>query len=445
MSGDSLRDTRYWRDLAMAAGHSNLDPRVVRGAFNDIVRNYDLDHIPGCDSECASPVIPDRNNGDIWNHTLFAPVFPQGGPRLSWHTPNWSIFGTPRRHPLQFPCCRRNRAERCDQDRFPEGMNPGVQVNPAPRLQWNPPNTPHNHGHFNLPPVGENAAGYFPGGGRPWSTYFPPLPAWQPNQYSWTYPTGNLTWSPHPQPHPSIPPSQFWPRNPVLGGGAYAGAYGQLDPWSVARLTGGHPLPGTMPQWSPGTWPPLDWANEVPVRLSPHIIPNPNSATLAQIDWNLTKNPSTAKRLTANHVSVGLDAIRSQAITHPEAKKVLIVCDVGYLSTLWGAIVIDQTRKVTIQDLLDAIYQYFQTPLTHPEVEYIKRLDRSNYHVLEDAYRHRCLQSNALPGWEARQGLRRVDCLGDRKYWWGVWVSQRGGSWWLNLGLINPAHRQPQR
>ncbi|KAF9234726.1 hypothetical protein BU15DRAFT_52229, partial [Melanogaster broomeanus] len=61
--------------------------------------------------------------------------------------------------------------------------------------------------------------------------------------------------------------------------------------------------------------------------------------------------------------------------------------DVGHMSALWHPIRINQTRKVTIRDLLDAVYQYFQTPLTHPEVEYIRGLDRNNYHVLEDAYR----------------------------------------------------------
>ncbi|KAF9234745.1 hypothetical protein BU15DRAFT_52219, partial [Melanogaster broomeanus] len=308
-----------------------------------------------------------------------------------------------------------------------------------PRPAWAQPNTPHNQANFNLPPAW-HFGGNFPGG-----PHHPPLPARQPDQFIWTYPAGNLTWCPHPQPHPNIPPAQFWPQQPVLGGGAPWGHQGQLDPWSAAHLTGGHPLPGTMPHWTPGTWPPLDWPHNIPIHLSPHLIPNPINAHLPQINWDVTKSPATATRLTPNHVNVGLESILGQAITYPEAKKVFVMCDVGHMSALWHPIRINQTRKVTIRDLFDAIYQYFQTPLTHPEVEYIRGLDRNNYHVLEDAYRRRCRESTSLPGWEARQGLRRVDCLGDRKHWWGVWITQQGGTWVLNLGLINLAHPQPRR
>ncbi|KIJ11713.1 hypothetical protein PAXINDRAFT_84136 [Paxillus involutus ATCC 200175] len=402
-------------------------------------QNYDLDDISICGRGPDGPVIPD--NDDFRNHDPFTPVFPPAGLRSPWerYAPDRQLFGTPRHHPYRLPPRRRR-----SQAHFPDGANPGILATPGPRPGWVQDHTPHNQGHFNLPPVAANSGGNFLGGG-PWSPYHPPLPAWQPNQYSWAYPTGNLTWNPHPQPHPNVPPSQFWSPNALLGGGAPAVPYGQPDPWSTARLTGGYPLPGTMPQWSPGTWPPVAWPNDIPIRLSPHIVPNPINANLAQIDWNLTKNPTTAKRLTANHVTVGLGAIWDQAITHPEANKVLVMCDVGYLSTLWGPIVIDQTRKVTVQDLFNAIHEYFQISLTRPEFEYIKSLDRNNQHVLEDAFEQRVLHSDALPGWERRQGIRRVDCLGDRKHWWGVWMTQQAGSWWLNLGLINPAHRQPRR
>lgn len=200
-----------------------------------------------------------------------------------------------------------------------------------------------------------------------------------------------------------------------------------------------------MSQWTPGTWPPLDWARDVPIRLSPHIIPNPNNAYLPLIDWNVTKHPSTAKRLTPNHVVVDMASIWSHSVTHTDATKIVVTCDVGHMSTLWGPVVVDHSAPVTLRDLFEAIHQYFQVPLTYPEVKYICELHPDNYRLLTDAYYERCRESAALPGWEARQGYKRVDVLGDRKYWWGVWIATRNGTWWLNLGLVNPAHRVPRQ
>ena len=261
-------------------------------------------------------------------------------------------------------------------------------------------------------------------GASPWHQP-PQLPSWAPHHYIWAFTTGHLAWSPHPQPNPYV-------THP-------------LDPWAGVYYTGGHPLPGTMPQWTPGTWPPLDWARDIPIRLSPDIIPNPNNAHLPLIDWNVTKHPSTAKRLTPNHVVVDMASIWGRAVTHTDAHTVVVACDAGYMSTLWGPVVIDKNRPVTVRDLFEAIYAYFQIPLTLPEVQYILDLHPNNYRRLTDAFSERCRESAALPGWEARQGYRRVDVLGDRKYWWGVWISSRNGTWWLNLGLINPAHRGRSR
>lgn len=254
----------------------------------------------------------------------------------------------------------------------------------------------------------------------PWH-HAPQLPPWIPHHYVWAFPTGHLAWSPHPQPNPTIP-------HP-------------LSPWAAIPLTGGHPLPGTMPQWTPGPWPSLDWASDIPIRLSPYIIPNPNNAYLPLINWNVTKHPSTAKRLTPNHVIVDMASIWGHTVTHTEAQTIVVTCDIGHMSTLWGPIVVNHSKPVTLRDLFEAIYQYFQVPLTYPEVQYICDLNPSNYHRLADAYYQRCRESMALPGWEARQGFRRADVLGDRKHWWGVWISSRHGVWWLNLGLMNPSHR----
>ncbi|KIJ59984.1 hypothetical protein HYDPIDRAFT_32710 [Hydnomerulius pinastri MD-312] len=455
---DPVRAMRYWRDREMENGHRDLDPEYVRDALRDICRNYNVDDVPGCGADPGTPVFPDEHAPAFWNHTPLTPVFPRSRARSACecptpHTPARAIFGTPspRHHP--YHCRRRGptHPERRNSNHFPNTINNGIQVDadPSQRPWWGQLNTPHNNGFFNLPTASPN--GWFPGGGGggapggwTWTPNFAGLPPRQPDHQSWNYPGGTITWTPHPQPHPNIPAPQFWSPNPLLGG-QRTWPNQALDPWGVARMTGGHPLPGTAPQWSPGTWPPLNWPNDVPLRLSPYLIPNPINANLAQIDWDVSKNPSTARRLTGAHINADLSAIWSHAATYPDVKKVLVLIDGGYMSTLWGPIVIDQTGKVTIRDLFEAIHEYFNTPLNRVEVDYITSLGRNNYNTLVDAYRQRCRGSSSLPGWEAQQGFRRVDCLGDRKHWWGVWISPSpDGTWCLNLGLINPAHRQPR-
>ncbi|KIK15282.1 hypothetical protein PISMIDRAFT_687393 [Pisolithus microcarpus 441] len=67
-----------------------------------------------------------------------------------------------------------------------------------------------------------------------------------------------------------------------------------------------------------------------------------------------------------------------------------------------------------------------------------------------DAYRRRTTQRElgALRDWEWREGMRRVDCLGEGRWWWDEWVTYPyhndgdhrnldGTSWGLNLGLVN--------
>ncbi|KAI6140986.1 hypothetical protein BKA82DRAFT_3986522, partial [Pisolithus tinctorius] len=98
----------------------------------------------------------------------------------------------------------------------------------------------------------------------------------------------------------------------------------------------------------------------------------------------------------------------------------------------------------TIRDLLKGIYAFFQTRLARAEVEYIGSLGRDNYHLLVDTYQRRTTQRHlgVLRDWEWRDGMRMVDCLGDKTWWWGVWVTYNpNGTWQLNLGLVNPTHR----
>jgi hypothetical protein len=65
-----------------------------------------------------------------------------------------------------------------------------------------------------------------------------------PTSVAWQTPRGVLTWTPH----PGLPDSG---ENLLGGGNGPGGRVGSGDWW-----TGGHPIPGTCPTWTPGAWPP---------------------------------------------------------------------------------------------------------------------------------------------------------------------------------------------
>ncbi|KAH7920770.1 hypothetical protein BV22DRAFT_1107536 [Leucogyrophana mollusca] len=314
--------------------------------------------------------------------------------------------------------------------------NPGVQADPEPRVP--PATTPHNRGWGALPPVSGPSM-------TPATHTTPALPLRQPDTSLWNFPAGTLTWNPHPQPQPGVSPFRFFGYNPLLGRAPpNPWPPATLDPWSAARLTGGWPLPGTVPamQWTPGTFPPLSHPHDLPVRLAPWLIPNPVNATLPQITWDITQHPSAAKRLTGSHVSVDASTVFKELATLPGVKRLQIVCDTGHMSNLWGPINVERSSKVKIRDVLDAIYEFFQSPLTGPEVSYLESLSRGNREHMEQAFRRRCRESPGLPGFEWRQGLRRVDCLGDKTSFWGLWITFLPDStWYLNLGLIPSPRR----
>ncbi|EGO04040.1 hypothetical protein SERLA73DRAFT_175771 [Serpula lacrymans var. lacrymans S7.3] len=320
----------------------------------------------------------------------------------------------------------------------PAGSNPGVQVDPEPRPAWahphivnTPRNTPHNHSWGALPPInGSGALAISP------RSHTPALPIDPPDQHVWNFPGGSLSWTPHPQ--PGVDPSTFWTPNAVLNRTPRQWSGTPLDSWTAARLTGGWPLPGTCVHWTPGTWPPVCYPNNVPVRLAPWLIPNPSNTYMPQIVWDVSQDPSRSKRLTGAHVMVDMGTVGGEQATYPPADKIHIACDAGFMGQLWGPIVIQKSSCIKVGDILRGIYEYFQQQLTQEEVDHIARLGRDNYCILLDACYKRCLATPGLPGYEQSLGFRRVDCLGDKKIYWGLWVTYNSDSTWqLNLGLIN--------
>ena len=122
----SLRD-RFWRDVSIAAGPRHLDPRSIREAVEDMMRNYRLDEVPGFEPQTEAPVVPDIAN--FSNHSTFSPVFSRcvfnALPSFCCFDPSRPIFVGPRRVPRR----RRSCTEPRHPDPFPGGGNPGIQAN----------------------------------------------------------------------------------------------------------------------------------------------------------------------------------------------------------------------------------------------------------------------------------------------------------------------------
>ena len=155
--------------------------------------------------------------------------------------------------------------------------------------------------------------------------------------------------------------------------------------------------------------------------------------------WDISQSPSATRRITGAHTIISAQPRLKEQATVPGTLEVYIALQASIIQELWGPIKISKQTMVTAWDILYAIYDYFQTPLTHAEVDFLSGLHPDNYPRLVDAWIARCNVTPALPGFEARQGLKRVDLLGDKRCWWGCWIDidQASGSWYLNLGLVN--------
>ncbi|EIW54798.1 uncharacterized protein TRAVEDRAFT_84673, partial [Trametes versicolor FP-101664 SS1] len=125
--------------------------------------------------------------------------------------------------------------------------------------------------------------------------------------------------------------------------------------------------------------------------------------------------------------------------TNPEVKEVQISYTIWGSPNLFGPIHIRQTRTVTVGDALDRIYEFFQTPLRADEVEPVRTARPEVWKTWVEAFRRRCHQAPhiAIPDVEWGQGMRRVDCLGEKVNYWGSWNTHNPDrSWQINLGLV---------
>jgi len=259
-----------------------------------------------------------------------------------------------------------------------------------------------------------------------------------PSSVAWQTPRGVLTWTPHPG-LPDSGPS-------LLGGGGgggngIGGRVGNPDCW-----TGGYPMPGACATWTPGTWPPASSSattgRRAVIQLAPWMIPNPCNAAMPHIMWDISQLPTTAKRITGNHVITNVTDKLDDVATNPAVDRLVVVCQVGVAQSLWGCIDVRASRPkgVTVWDVFNGVYEYFQKRIGRRELGRMKEMlgDERLEEKMADAFYQRILITPALPGYELKEGLKRVDCLGDASFFWGLYVSYNDdNTWQLNLGLVN--------
>lgn len=254
---------------------------------------------------------------------------------------------------------------------------------------------------------------------------------------AWQTPRGVLRWTPH----PGLPNSS--PN--LLGGGRGSGNGTGGRVGNAASLTGGYPLPGACQTWTPGPWPPTSTPATLPtapIQLAPWMIPNPCNAALPHIMWDISQLPTTAKRITGNHVITSVADKLDDLATHPAVNRLVVVCQVGVAQTLWGHIDIKASRSqgVTVWDVFNGVFEYFQKRVGRRELNRMKEMtgDEQLEEKMASAFYQRVLVTPALPGYEFKEGLKRVDCLGDACFFWGLYVSYNDdNTWQLNLGMVN--------
>ena len=130
----------------------------------------------------------------------------------------------------------------------------------------------------------------------------------------------------------------------------------------------------------------------------------------------------------------------------PSALGLVVVATVLGGLNYWGPIVVDKGDggTVNVEDVLDAIFDFFQQQLLPNEAAVIERDFPDAWRQMQDAFRKRCRDAHAISEVEWLQGMRRVDCFGERHKWWGMWVTHNAdGTYQLNLGLVPKKQHYP--
>ncbi|KAI0078582.1 hypothetical protein K474DRAFT_1593681 [Panus rudis PR-1116 ss-1] len=126
-------------------------------------------------------------------------------------------------------------------------------------------------------------------------------------------------------------------------------------------------------------------------------------------------HPTVAKAVNAVGIAHPISTIWNNEIASPALTNIRILYNDGGARS-WPSIRLRKTSSIKVGDVLDAIYEYFQTPLTQQEVS---RLQGMGLPLLRTMQR-RVQQSLNIPSAEWRQGYKRIDSLGENYYFVGL-------------------------
>jgi len=186
------------------------------------------------------------------------------------------------------------------------------------------------------------------------------------------------------------------------------------------------------------------------IQLHRHITPNPLNPHIAPLQWDLYQMPPTARHYSARHniARANLDELATSPVTNTVTIDISD-CSRHPLLAHWGTTIsIDKSALekkksyITIGDILYAMYEYFQIPMTHVELLAAWGSSGENLDSLQRSLKTRCSEVPGIPEVEWRQGFRRVDILGEYRFFYGMIVQNdlsTSGTWKLKP-LLGPSY-----
>lgn len=255
---------------------------------------------------------------------------------------------------------------------------------------WRNGFVPHHAGWWPALPVANWGT---PWTGTKWGE--PVLPARQPDHNVWSFPTGDLTWTPN--------QNEFTYWLPIVG-------------TPIARPV--QPFP-----------------NDGRPKFAPWLALNPFQPDMPMLQWDVRQHPVTTRLTTGAHISTTLEHALYSPATDPPVSIIEIAIQACSMAYLWNVVRVQRAGAIRVTDILDAIYDWLQIPLTQAEMEHIERVSPASAEAILSAFYERSYSSPALCGWEYRHGPRRIDCLGDVRRWMGLSYSRLGQGMQLVLNL----------
>lgn len=161
--------------------------------------------------------------------------------------------------------------------------------------------------------------------------------------------------------------------------------------------------------------------------------------TSKSIDFDIAHPPTEIRR-----VSGGKRLHLSQTdMEKPAAVPMQTEMIITYPPLPFWEIEVSSSKGLSCMDVWRAIYETFNRPLTPAEKELYVMSDRERKKRCQAAFERRCELVAALPAWERKQGLKRVDLLEGKTFFKGLRLPARTGydgslkpekKWVLELG-----------